>query len=73
MPGVHKEISSEDDICEVIKGLVRARRYHIIRIALPGSKEHARSSLPSDRYLITAFRVKDMARKKRVEEAKPGG
>ena len=68
MPGVHKEISSEDDIYEVIRGLVRARRFHIIRIALPGSKEHARSSLPSDRILVVAYRVKDIQRKKRAKE-----
>ncbi|MEM3871733.1 MAG: hypothetical protein QXE05_04180 [Nitrososphaeria archaeon] len=67
MPGIRKIIVEEDKLLEEIKALVKARRYHVISIWLPGSKRHAQHSLPSDRYLITAYRVKDIGPRKRRE------
>ncbi|MEM3872506.1 MAG: hypothetical protein QXE05_08100 [Nitrososphaeria archaeon] len=65
MPGIRKVVVEENGLLEQVKALVKARRYHVISIWLPGSKRHAQHSLPSDRYLITAYRVKDIQRRKR--------
>jgi len=74
MPGIRKIIVGESGLLEEVKTLVKARKFHVVQIYLPGSKRHAQHSLPSDRYLITAYRVKDIApRKKKVEVSQDVG
>jgi len=65
MPGVRKIIVEESHLFDEIKALVKARRYHVVSIWLAGSKRHAQHSLPSDRMLVVAYRVKDIQRKKK--------
>ncbi|MEM2842186.1 MAG: hypothetical protein QW201_02675 [Thermoproteota archaeon] len=66
MPMIKTVITTEEEVCKEVRKLISLRKFHYVKLALPGSRDHKRKALPGDRILVSAWRCKDVERKRKV-------